>query len=257
MTYISISSKSTVEKLILSKQVLLKKKKKVRKTGTRSLSPCFWCSCFTRRIEPAASANLSHSVILYSFNKKLRWITVKTDAKEKKKKKTTLKTYYFFEIFSITPECWHQNMRRLTVEEVTRTSSLGWSLQCSSWWWQQHCSQHSHHPVFSSRGLAQPRWPFHTGHSPSQLWLHKDQASDTANRPWSAWWGQSGEPALFRHLLGTDASELNIMDMQQTLLSRQWVLLPHIFSATKPHLGELDPTQLKMMLHGHLQQREL
>lgn len=46
----------------------------------------------------------------------------------------------------------------------------------------------------------------------------------------------------------------SVLDKQQTLLNRLWVLLLHIFSADKPHFWERDSIQLKMTLSGGLQQ---
>jgi len=43
-----------------------------------------------------------------------------------------------------------------------------------------------------------------------------------------------------QHPLGAGALGLSTLDTQKTLLYRQWVLLPHIFSTAKPHFGEPD-----------------
>ena len=54
---------------------------------------------------------------------------------------------------------------------------------------------------------------------------------------------------------GAGAAELSTVDTENTLLYRQWELLPHLSSTAKARSGEWDPMQPKGPVQGALQQR--
>ena len=56
---------------------------------------------------------------------------------------------------------------------------------------------------------------------------------------------------------GAGAAEPSTLDTENTLLYRQWELLPHLSSTAKAHSGEWDPMQLKGPVRGALQDRLL
>ena len=72
------------------------------------------------------------------------------------------------------------------------------------------------------------------------------------------------EVQFFRHRAtpevtprGAGAAERSVLETENTLLNRQWELLPHLSSTAKARSGEWDPMQLKGPVQGALQDRLL